>query len=194
MDPYSEQRQHHIFISVFVVCLVLVGAFLLVTKAFAAPGDSETDPIMDGFETFPIAFRCPDQPHETQTCEPGKWYFGSLIGSSDFDDWIGAHAGSNKWQAKYEAKSDLLKTTKALMQSQIDAYKQRVIDLEADVLKNAKLMRWNSTVAFIAGSVIFTALTVAITAIVYQIRNDIEETVSNESGVQASPGLVWRLP
>jgi len=195
MDLYRERRQRSIFVSVFLISLVLTIVFAFVTNAFAAPGDSEAEPVMDGYETFPVAFRCPDVPHEAQTCVPGLWYFGSLIGSSDYDDWIGAHASSNKWQTKYELNFELLATTKELLQGNVDLYKGEVVKLRTDLNTMSKVMRWNSTVAFVAGAIVFTALTVALTAIIYKTRNGIEDTVSGESGIQAQrPVLGWRFP
>jgi len=195
MDIYREKRQRSIFVSVFLVALALTTIFGFVTKAWGAPGDSEADPITDGYQTFPVAFRCPDVPHETQTCVPGLWYFGSLIGSSDYDDWIGSHAASNKWETKYNGQVELLTVTKETMQSTIDLYKNRITEVETELTTMAKTMRWNSTVAFITGAVVFTALSVALTAIIYQVRTDIEDTTSTENGMTVrQPVMIWRFP
>ncbi len=194
LDMYREKRQRSIFVSVFVVSLVLSAIFGFVTNAWGNPGDSENEPILDGYQTFPVAFRCPAEPHELQTCIPGLWYFGSLIGSSDYDDWIGAHAASNKWEADYHSQVKLLTVTKETLQGTIDLYKGRIVEVETSLNTMAKTMRWNSTVAFVAGAVVFTALTVAITAIIYQVRTDIEGTVSTESGLTIQRPMVWRFP
>lgn len=193
MDERRERQQQRILVLMLLAAFLVAVVLAATVRAWGAPGDSEADPLTTGFEALPLAYRCPDQPHEAQTCEPGKWYFGTLIGDDDFDDWILAHASSDKWQAKYDARNELLETTKNLMQVQIDAYAKRVIDLEAELLRNSRVLKWNATVAFIAGSVVFTALTVAITAIVYEIRMDVG---TNTEGLflKDNSRRVWSLP
>lgn len=193
LDIYREKRQRSILISVLIFSLALSAIFGFVTNAWGNPGDSETEPIVDGYQTFPAAFRCPAEPHELQTCVPGLWYFGSLIGSSDYDDWIGAHAASNKWKTDYEVQVKLLTVTTETLQGTIDLYKGRITEVESSLTTMTKNMRWNSTVAFVTGAVVFTALTVAVTAIVYSVRNEIEGTSLIENGLTIQQPLVWKF-
>jgi hypothetical protein len=59
---------------------------------------SDIEPFIDGFASFPVAYRCPDEPHPGQTCTPGMWYVGSLFGDTPFDNAIEDAAAHRRYK------------------------------------------------------------------------------------------------
>jgi len=87
---------------------------------------SDIEPFSDGFAPFPVAYRCPDEPHPGQTCTPGMWYVGSLFGDTPFDNAIEDAAAHIKYKADWDTCEEEKRKIEAGTAIQIDAREQQL--------------------------------------------------------------------
>jgi hypothetical protein len=97
---------------------------------------TDVAPFIDGFPPFPVAYRCPDEPHHGQTCTPGMWYVGSLFGDTPFDNAIEDASAHIKYKADWDTCEE--------EKRKIEAGTGIIIDARTKQLEKAELRAYRA--------------------------------------------------